>query len=365
MKKLFKKKSFYLFAATLLLASLLTGCKKNEKSEGTAAGATDKTVKETTAETVTETKSSESEFEGDGLNQATVIHVGTQPGITIWELNKQKQFIENEFADDNIKIEYKEFTYGPPIIEAIGAGEIDISLTGDLPVFTGVANGIDVTGIYRIANDKQGYGILAFPESGIKTAADLKGKKVAVPVGSAGHNFLAQLLASVDLSISDIELVNLAAGDIAAALANGDVDAAALWESSISTIAVKIGAEIPITSDGVYESLNLIVARNEFAEKNPEITARFVKAVKKLEEYTQANPDEVVDILANVTGNPKEAWKTVYRVKLTGYLDDQAWASAEKAKQFLLDNDLIENDFDVKSIYTDKYLVEADRLAAK
>lgn len=356
MKNMFHKKVFYFVAITLLLSGILAGCAKDKETSGEPAA-------NSAPETAADTKGTETEFEGDGLNEATVIHVGTQPGIPIWELNKQKQFIEKEFASDNVKIEYKEFTYGPPIIEAIGAGEIDISMTGDLPVFTGVANGIGVSGIYRVANDDQGYGILAFPESGIKTASDLKGKKVAVPVGSAGHNFLAQLLASADLSISDIELVNLGAGDIPAALSNGDVDAAALWESSLSTIAAKIGSDIPITSEGVYVSLSLVIARNDFAEENPELTARFLKAVKETEEYTIANPDEVVDILAEATGNPKEAWKTVPRLELTGYFDDSAWSSAEKAKQFLLENDLIENDFDVKSIYTDKYLAEADRLA--
>lgn len=351
---------------TITLLGTLAACgSKTKETDSKLTPTASATGTNATDSDSTATPIAENEFIGDGLNEATVIHVGTQPGVAIWELNKVKSIIEDEFTADNIKVEYQEFTYGPPIIEAISAGDIDFTITGDLPVFTGIANGIGVTGVYHNAFDPQGNWIIVPEGSTIKKIEDLKGKKVAFPVGSGAHNFVGQLLASVNLTIDDIEAVNLATTDIAAALTKGEVDAAALWEPQVSIVAAQAGATKVISSEGVYNSLAFVDVRNDFASQNPELTARFLKAIVKLNTYIKDNTDEVIGLISDSTGIDKELWGTLNRLTYNGYFTDADWKAAEKTKQFLLDNDLITSDFDISLVYTDKYLKEADRLISE
>jgi sulfonate transport system substrate-binding protein len=352
MKTKFAKK----FLPLILTLSLLVSISACSGAPATAPPAA------TPATTPAPATTTVDEFNGPGLNEAKVIKVGIQPGQAQWELNSIKHLIEDEFAADGIKIEYSSYTYGPPIIEAISAGELDFAVTGDLPVFTGISNNIGVIGVYRGGVDPQGSATIVLPSSPIQTVADLVGKKVGLSVGSGAHNFAGQLLKSGGYSIDDIEVVNLVTGDLAAALTSGDIDAAITWEPQVAIIAKQTGGKVILSSEGVYNSLSLVDARVGFVEKNPKLTARFLKAFHKLDDYVANNTDEVVDLIYNATGIEKDVWGNLYRTTYNGYFTDKTWQEAENTKQFLLDNDLILSDFDVHKIYTDKYLKEADRL---
>ena len=82
-----------------------------------------------------------------------------------------------------LKIEERMFAKGVDILPAIVAGEIDVSASAADGAIAGRASGMP---IYIVAGfAKGGARIIATPESGIKTIADMKGKKVGVARGGA------------------------------------------------------------------------------------------------------------------------------------------------------------------------------------
>ena len=70
--------------------------------------------------------------------------------------------------------------------------------------------------------------IIARPD--IKSAADLKGKQVAVMEGGLSHIMMGIWLEQNGVNWDEVEMVNLFAGDAAAAMISGQVAAAELWE---------------------------------------------------------------------------------------------------------------------------------------
>lgn len=300
------------------------------------------------------------ETAGTAETDSKVIRLGIQPGVAVSEVSQYTGILKDYLAEQGIELQYEEFTYGPPMVESLSAGEIDIAMLGNLPVFTGVSNGTDLKVIYLTLLTENGLnGIVAGPDSGIKSTADLKGKNVGVPVGSAAHLGLELILNTEGLTLDDINLVNVAAADMATSLSNNEIDAAALWETNLTKAALRSGGEVIATSKSVMEDQTFAVASGEFLENNPELAQYFVAGLIQVEDYILENPEESVAGITERTGDDAEAWSYVYGFsKAAGFTED-TFETARLAKEFLVQNDLIQNDYDYEAIFDQSYWDEA------
>ncbi|MFT4084885.1 MAG: ABC transporter substrate-binding protein [Nocardioides sp.] len=187
------------------------------------------------------------------------LRIGDQKGTSA------KALLQAAGLDDTTyKIEWKSFTSGPPMLEALEAGSIDVAMVGNTPpIFAAAANG----GFKVVAAANytgEGDAIVVPKGSSITSVAQLKGKKVAVaPGSSANYNLLGQL-AKAGLSLSDVDVAELQPADALAAFANGSVDAWAIWEPYTSQAEVQDGATVLVNgANGVMNGLNFQVASTD------------------------------------------------------------------------------------------------------
>jgi sulfonate transport system substrate-binding protein len=140
-------------------------------------------------------------------------------------------------------IKWAVFPFGPPLVAAAASGQIDLGDVGDVPPINGAAHqlGFKVIGAENYA---QATDFLIVPAgSKITSLADLRGKRVGVPVGSSAHGFLLNAVKSAGLSPQSVHFVNLAPAALQTAFRSGDVDAAALWNPQVA-LDVENGARI-------------------------------------------------------------------------------------------------------------------------
>jgi sulfonate transport system substrate-binding protein len=162
--------------------------------------------------------------------QASVkeIRVGYQKtGVLV--IARQQAVLEKRFAGRQIGIKWIEFTSGPPLLEAMSTGSVDLGAVGDTPpIFAQAANAniVYVAGS-RITN---GQGILVPANSNIRTIADLKGKRVGFTKGTSAHNVVIATLEKAGLTYDDITPVYLTPPDAGPAFANGSIEAWAVWD---------------------------------------------------------------------------------------------------------------------------------------
>jgi ABC-type nitrate/sulfonate/bicarbonate transport system substrate-binding protein len=113
---------------------------------------------------------------------------------------------------------------GPKIIQALGSGGIGLSFVNCTAALLGLAGGVIPLRFISIPTDPSRlFALLAAP--GIDSVPKLAGKRVAATGGTALHYFLARVLAKFDMTLKDVEFVNLAAADGQAAFVAGRVDA--------------------------------------------------------------------------------------------------------------------------------------------
>ncbi|KMO27579.1 PhnD/SsuA/transferrin family substrate-binding protein, partial [Methylobacterium aquaticum] len=129
---------------------------------------------------------------------------------------KQQRVIEARLKPLGIGVTWVEFSFGPPLLEAISLGAIDLGQTGDAPPVFAQAAGSPL--VYVAAQEAAGSGaaILVQRDSPIRTLADLRGKRVAFAKASSAHNLTIAALEKGGLTYRDIEPVTLAPADAAA-----------------------------------------------------------------------------------------------------------------------------------------------------
>ncbi|WP_051027232.1 ABC transporter substrate-binding protein [Nocardia higoensis] len=187
------------------------------------------------------------------------LKVGDQKAISIEVLMTASGQLENL----PYKIEFSTFTAGPPLVEAAGAGGIDLAQVGNTPVIFGAAADAEIKIIGALAATGKGDAILVGKDSPIASVADLKGKKVAVTKGSSANANLLRQLQKAGLGLGDVEPVYLAPADGYAALTRGDVQAWAVWDPYTAIAENEVGAKTIATADQAANGYNFWLASNE------------------------------------------------------------------------------------------------------
>ena len=163
-------------------------------------------------------------------------------------------------------IKWAVFPFGPPEVEAVAAGQVDIGTDiGDVPPINGASKdlGFKVVGALVPPTYKQAGNYLVVPKgSTIKTLADLKGKNVGVPFGSSAHGFLLNAVKSVGLSPSSVKFVNLAPAALQPAFNSGKLDAISIWNPQ-AAIDVENGGRILLAGHPPLDpDVGFVVAAN-------------------------------------------------------------------------------------------------------
>jgi sulfonate transport system substrate-binding protein len=219
--------------------------------------------------------------------------------------------ITGAFASAPYKVTFARFTYGPPLIQAAASGDIDLGSVGDVPPITGAAQeyGFSVVGVAHYINTTVPDEDIIVPKgSPIRTVAQLKGKKIAVPEGSSAHGLVLLALKNAGLTPSDVQLDFLSPAAGATAFASGKVDAWAIWNPQIA-LAVQQGARILVKGLPPNDQLsNYYVAPNRdltgprraaLLDLFERLAGEFAWANKHPDEYAQALAQEDTISLAD------------------------------------------------------------------
>lgn len=233
---------------------------------------------------------------------AEEVHIAIQPSAAFIPLYiaREKGWIEEALAEYGVAVTWNDFESGPPMNESLASGDSDFGVIGDVPTVSAIAAGQQNEVVAIAAQAADSYAVLVAADSDIASAAELKGRRIATVVGSTGHNLTQKFLGTAGLSIDDIELINISAGDAATVLANHEVDAVAIWEPNVTRLVDNGVAKIIAEGTDVgLAGTNTIVARKAFAEANPKIVsvvleqyARAAAAIDTLDEETWAKVAE-------------------------------------------------------------------------
>ena len=238
------------------------------------------------------------DFLGGGDNTVKIGYLPSDHDAALFVADKQ-----GLYADKNITTELVQFNNGGDLMTAMASGEVDVGYVGIAPVLSSVSKGVPVKVISSAQTE--GSGIVVTKDSGIKSAADLKGKSIATPgEASIQHVLLSYYLKKNGLSTNDLNISAMKVPSMNDALKTKQIDGIITFQPYVSIAANDTSNVVLENSSGILPNhpCCVVVASDDFI-KNHEDKAKDIVDIHKNatkfinDKVAAGNSSEVVKLL--------------------------------------------------------------------
>lgn len=316
-----------------------------------------------------------------GASRANTIDIGigtqdtTTNTVTAGVVLKQLGLLDKhlprtgKYKDVTYRVTWQNATSGPPITNGMVAGNLQIGMMGDYPLLvngaTGHATGNDTELVAVIAYNALGggNGLVVSKDSPYYDLADLKGKRVSVPFGSAAHGMLLAALQNRHLPPDYFALSNQ----------SPEVGSTSIQEHRIDGHAdfVPFAELLPFRGyarkifDGVetgQPTFHGVVIRKDFGEKYPEIVTAYIRALMEANDWVRRDPAQAAEKIQSWTKVDKEV---VYMFLGPGGIHTldptikPKWVQALKADYAVLKKLNMVKDLDIDKWVNDTFVRQA------
>lgn len=202
------------------------------------------------------------------------------------------------------KIEWSTFTSGPPLLEAASADAIDLGGVGNTPPIFAAAANARIAAVGASKGEVEADAILVPENSPLRTAAELKGKNIAVAKGSSAHGQVLLTLRANGLTTKDVTLNFLQPSDAYSAFTQGRVDAWAVWDPYTAQAQQEAKARVLTTGEGRSNGYGFQVAGRKALDdkgKDPAIKEYLVRYYKA-QRWADSHREEWAKAWAAETG---------------------------------------------------------------
>lgn len=231
------------------------------------------------------------------------LRVGHQKGTL--SLLKGRGTLEKRLAPLGVSVKWTEFTAGPVQLEALNVGSIDFGDVGEAPPIFAQAAGAPLAYVAATQPRPQSEAVLVPKDSPLKSAADLKGKKVALNKGSNVHYFLVKLLEKNGLAYSDVNVVFLPPADARAAFEKKSVDAWVIWDPFSAAAEEALEARRLVDATGVVNNRAYYFSSLDYAQKNQDVIKVLIDEINQVDVWGAANKAALGAELAQLWGLPR------------------------------------------------------------
>ena len=339
MKKI--KRSISILLIAMMALAMLGGCGNNSTSGNSTADG-DSTKIEKTAD-AGEAKGTES--------NPFILGVSPMSGWYAWYGVKDTGI----FEQNGVYVDLQFFPVYSDSLTAFYSGQVDGICIAASDAVAPVNEGVDFKVVLVNDNSYGADGIVV--QDGINSIEDLKGKTVATEVGTLEHMFLLKILEENNMTIDDVNFVNMTINDAGPAFIAGSIDAAVLWEPTLSTAIGAGGKLLYSTKEEPGLIPDTLAVRQEVLDSSSDAVQKIVDSWFDGVEKLNAR-DDYMTMLDGVTIFDKAKNEETFKDG-----DDYTYLSytLQKSAEFLLSTKMIDEIPDnLSSILDDTYIKGAE-----
>ena len=288
--------------------------------------------------------------EKSNLEKLVVTYV-TSPLNIPTMVERDKQIFSENIKSMEIPVEYAEITSGADQTQALASGDVQVLYgVGATSVILSAANGADIKILNMYSRSPKAFSMYS-KDVNINTPQDLKGKTIAGPVGTNLHQMLIAYLASANMSIEDVNYVNMSIPDSKAGLDGGSVDIA-LLAGPIAYTAQQQGYKLIADGDGLIDAIIAVAVTEKFYTENKTVIEALIKSQDEISKFMNENYDETVSIAAKTLDIEEQAVKDMYAYyDFSTTISEKDIEGFQRTADFMFESGMIENTIDVKTLF--------------
>lgn len=213
-----------------------------------------------------------------------------------------------------VKINWVSFDTGTAMSAAMASGDVHLSVSQGVPPFvvaTSAGQDLQILDVAVSYSDNDNCVVASGLEIDKTSAADLAGKKVAVPLGTAAHYGFLKQMNHFGVDLASLDIVDMAPPDGAAAIAQGAVDMFCGWGGSLRR--AKEHGNVLLTG-AEKEELGILVfditsAPAGFVAEEGDLVAKFLQVTAEANAMwaDSANHAEMLPVIAKDAGMDETA----------------------------------------------------------
>ena len=239
--------------------------------------------------------------------EEVTIRAGHFPNITHAQgvIGQANGWFEKALGE-NTKVDWKIFNAGPSAIEALFAGQLDITYIGPNPAINGYVKSKGEALRIIAGGASGGAGLVVRTDSGINTVKDFDGKKIASPqLGNTQDVALRAWLTENGFNLKEkggtVQVIPLANPDQLTLFLRKEIDGAWTVEPWVTRLILEGNGRLflderEIWPDGKFVTTHLIVS-TKFLKEHPDLVKKWVAAHVELTEWINKNPVEAKTLL--------------------------------------------------------------------
>ena len=257
---------------------------------------------------------------GASVSVAALSAAQAQDGITVgyfleWPMPFQYAKVEGMYDEAlGMPVNWVAFDTGTAMSAAMASGDVQISVSQGVPPFvvaTSAGQDLQILDVAVSYSENDNCVVHANLEIDQSSAADLAGKKVAVPLGTAAHYGFLKQMDHFGIDLASLEVVNMAPPEGAAALAQESVDMACGWGGALRRM--KEHGNVLLTG-AEKEELGILVfdvtsAPASFVAENSDVVAKFLEVTAEANAMwaDEANHAMMLPVIAKDAGMDEDA----------------------------------------------------------
>jgi NitT/TauT family transport system substrate-binding protein len=196
-----------------------------------------------------------------------------------------------------VAVEEKEFQSGPPEMQGMLAGALDIAYVGTAPPITAIAQGLDAKIVAGV--NINGSDLVVRPDATYNGPKSIEGLSVGTfPPGSIQDIVMKKWLKDNNVDISKIKIHPMGPGEAVTAIEAAKVDAVFLPHPSPAKIQVDGKGKSVVMSGEMWPNhacCSLLIS-GKLIREHPDLVNQIVKTHIKATNYVYSNPEEAAKI---------------------------------------------------------------------
>ncbi len=338
-------------AAVSMSVGMLAGCAQVQTqpaepaqaaTEAAEAAGTESAVAEAT-EAAEETTAAG--FSLDELNMTYVTSPLNVPSI----VDKNEQVFAKNLEGVNVK--YAEITSGADQTQALASGDVDVLYAvGGTSVILSAANGADIKVLDMYSRAPEAF-VLFSKDDTLTTPETLRGKTIAGPAGTNLHELLVAYLATADMTLEDVNFVNMSIPDAKAALDGGSADVALLGGAAAYN-AQNAGYHKVTDGKDLIAAIICVAVTQKFYDEHPDVIEAIRASQAQIADFMNDNHDKAIEEAATELSLDASAVEEMYAYYDFGTEITEADKNGfQKTADFMYETGMIEEAFDTSALY--------------